>query len=391
MVFGIVNNHGGNGVSRGALRRSEERFRLLVESVVDYAIFMLDPNGIVQSWNTGAERLKGYREGDIVGQHYSVFYTPEAREAGLPERLLKRASEEGSVSHSGWRVRQDGSRFWADVVITALFEETGEHTGFAKVTRDMTEVHLADEAREQALAEERRAVARLEDLDKWRVEFISSMVHDLQTPVTGIAGFVELLLNPEGESEEVRREFLELIRSNARSLQELIDNLRANARLSERRVELVQQRFDLRALLTRLVADMAPLFDKRSIDCEVEDLEVTADPRALERVVRNLLSNAARHTPSGTAIHVRAHRDTHHVVVEIADEGPGISEELRSRMFERFQSGARGGTGLGLSIARRYVELHGGTISVHSTDEAGTTMRFTIPQPSPDPAGASKN
>jgi PAS domain S-box-containing protein len=140
-----------------ALERSEERFRLLVESVVDYAIFMLDPDGRVASWNTGAERLKGYRQDEVLGQHYAIFYTPENRAANLPDRLLAGARTEGRVIDSGWRVRKDGTRFWADVVITALFEESGQLTGFAKVTRDMTDAHLADEARERRLAEQQAA------------------------------------------------------------------------------------------------------------------------------------------------------------------------------------------------------------------------------------------
>lgn len=365
--------------SGGELGRSEERFRLLVESVVDYAIFMLDPDGIIRSWNVGAERLKGYRQDEIVGRHYSTFYTPESRAAGLPDQLLRTAREQGRVEHSGWRVRKDGSRFWANVVITALYDH-GTHTGFAKVTRDMTDAHLAEEARRRALEEREQDVTRLRELDQWRVEFIGSIVHDLQSPVTAIAGFAQLLLAPEdGDDEATRHQFLEQIASNARSLQELIDNLRTHTRLTERRVELAREPVDVAPFLHRLVEDMAPVLDDRPVTIEADDVEVSADPRALERALRNLLSNAVRHTPPGTSIHVRVRAREDAVHVEVEDDGPGIPPELMDGVFERYRSGATGGTGLGLSIAKQLVELHGGAISAHRGAAGGAAIRFTLP------------
>jgi PAS domain S-box-containing protein len=360
------------------LRQSEQRFRLLVDSVVDYAIYILDPEGIVESWNAGAERLKGYREDEIVGRHYSTFYTEDQRAARLPDRLLAQAREQGRVEHRGWRVRKDGSRFWADVVLTALRDEAGRLTGFAKVTRDRTDAHLAEEARERALEERGQVVERLQELDRWRTDFISSIVHDLQTPVISIHGFAELILAEDGEVAE-HREFAEQIRSNARSLQDLIDNLRAHTRLAGRRVDLHREPIDVREFVERLVGDLTPVFDQRPVTADIDELEVTADPQGLERILRNLLGNAARHTAPHTPIHVRARPDAKGTLFEIVDEGDGIPAELVSRIFERFERGDRGGTGLGLSIAKQYVELHGGEISLHSTPGGGTTVRFVLP------------
>lgn len=361
-----------------ALRQSEERFRLLVESVADYAIYILGPTGIVQSWNTGAQRLKGYRPEEILGKHYSVFYTDEYRDAGLPDRLLQTALRDGRAKHSGWRVRKDGSHFWADVVITALYDD-GRHTGFAKVTRDMTEAHLAAEARERALTEQQQAVSRLEDLDRWRRDFIGTVVHDLQTPIVGIGGFLDLLASGD-VPEELKDDVHERLRSNVRTLQELVTNLRDYALLSDGRVVLRPEPIPLRGFVAELVADMAPVLSAHEVRSEVDDLSLVADRQGLERILRNLLANGARHTPAGTRISIRVTEQDEDVTVEVSDNGPGIPPELLERVLDRFERGARGGTGLGLAIARQFAELHGGELDVTSVPGEGAAFRFTLPQ-----------
>lgn len=359
-------------------RENDAQFRLLVESVTDYAIFLLDPDGIVRSWNSGAQRLKGYTREEIVGRHYETFYPPASRRAGLPRRLLAEATATGRAVHQGWRVRKDGTRFWADVVITALHDETGALTGFAKVTRDITDVHLADEQREQLLEDQRRVVARLEELDRWRRGFINAIAHDLQTPVAAIGAFVELLRTDELSAEE-HREFTDRLGSNTRALQELIENLRAYGRLSERRDELVPEPIELRRFVQRLVADLAPVLADRPVTVDAADLWVAADPQALSRILSNLLANAARHTPSRTRVGVRTWQGDEVAVVEVSDDGSGIPADLLPHVFERFERGRTGGTGLGLSIAKQYVEQHGGTITVTSAPGEGTAFRFTLP------------
>jgi PAS domain S-box-containing protein len=366
--------------NRRELERSEQRFRLLVESVMDYAIFMLDPYGVIESWNVGAQRLKGYTESEIIGQHYSVFYPDEDREAGLPDRLLAEAESTGAVSHSGWRVRSDGSRFWADVVITALREDDGTLAGFAKVTRDMTEQHHAAEAREHALAEQRRSLERLEELDSWRRDFISSVTHDLQTPITSIVGFTELILrHAADDGDEEHREFLEHILSNARSLNGLIDHLQTHALLESGGIELSPQPINLDEMVHDLIDDMAPVLDGYRLVVELGDGEVLADRRGLERILRNLLTNAVRHTPSGVTITIRAGTDGDRTFIEVEDDGEGIDEELLPYIFERFGRGKEGGSGLGLAIVKQYVEMHRGEISLTSEAGEGATFRITLP------------
>lgn len=360
------------------LEQSEERFRLLVESVVDYAIFMLDPNGVIQTWNAGAERLKGYTQDEIVGQHYSTFYPETDREAGLPDELLASAKEQGSVTHSGWRVRKDGTRFWATVVITALWEEDGSLAGFAKVTRDMTDSHRSTEAREAALAQERQMVEHLEEVDAWRRDFVGSITHDLRSPLTSILGFTRTLLD-EPVDEEEQRLFLERILSNAHSLQELLDHLRTFTLLEAGELELDPEPLDLGSLVTGLVDDMQPLLEDREITVEVANIEIVADRAGVRRIIRNLIENAAEHTPAGGAIGVRARRADGVVEIEVYDDGEGIEPELAARMFDRFQRGHGKGIGLGLAIVKQYVDLHGGEVEADSAAGEGTTFRFTLP------------
>jgi PAS domain S-box-containing protein len=363
----------------GVFDRSEERFRLLVESVVDYAIFLLDRDGRVASWNAGAERLKGYGEDEILGQHYSVFYPAEARAAHLPAQLLAQARTEGRAEHRGWRVRQDGSRFWADVVITALREPGGELAGFAKVTRDMTGSRLAEQERERAVADQARAIERLEELDRWRRDFLGSVIHDLQNPVVAIRGFVELLRSGR-IPEERHQELADRVLSNTRSLQELIDNLRAYSRLNEPELELHPEAIDLAPFIRELLADLAPMLAGRPVDAAFEgDVVVHADRHGIERVLRNLVHNAARHTADGTPIRVRARVRDGSVEVEVEDEGGGIPVDLVPRLFDRFTAATDGGTGLGLSIVKRFVDLHGGEVSVDSAPGAGTVFRIRLP------------
>lgn len=368
----------GAGSERSALRHSEETFRLLVESVIDYAIFVLDPDGVVRTWNAGAERLKGYAQDEIVGRHYSTFYPPEYLAEDLPATLLRRAREEGRAEHSGWRVRRDGTRFWADVVITALYDEDGEHTGFAKVTRDMTEAHETAEAREQALEDQRDAVARLQDLDRWRRDFVTAVVHDLQNPVTAILGFAALL--PDETDPAERANITERIRSNGRSLQHLIGNLRADVSLTEGQISLSPEPLDLRRSVADVLADMAPLLHGRAVEVGVPEVEVEVDGHALERILRNLIGNAVKHTDPGSRIRVSGSVGDEHVTVSVEDEGEGVPDDVLPRIFERFETGSRDGMGLGLSVVRQYVELHGGTVAASNRPEGGASFRFTLPR-----------
>jgi PAS domain S-box-containing protein len=364
----------------------EQRLQLLVDSVVDHAIYMLSPQGLIESWNAGAQRLKGYTADEVLGRHYALFYPQQDREDGLPERLLDEARERGHSAHSGWRVRKDGTQFWADVVITALRGEDGSLAGFAKVTRDMTESHEAEEARRQAMADQQRALDTLEELDRWRREFISSVVHDVKNPVVAISAFAELALD-ELPADAPAREFVERILSNADSLDALIDHLRTFALLESGQVDLEPEPIALQGFVDDLLADMEPVVSGHPVDADLDGVEVLADRRGLERILRNLVTNAARHTRAGRRIRIRAGSGPDLATVEVADDGDGIPEDLLPRLFERFERGHHGGTGLGLAIVKQYVELHGGEVSATSSPGGGSTLRFTLPRADAHPPG----
>jgi PAS domain S-box-containing protein len=366
---------------------------LLIESVVDYAIFALDPRGFVRTWNRGAQRLKGYTADEIVGRHFSAFYTPDDRESGLPDALLVGAETEGAVSHRGWRVRKDGTTFWGDVTITALRDATDGLVGFAKVTRDRTTMHEQEEALGRALARQRQAAVELAELHRARTRFLASIVHDLSTPITVVRSSLQLAMNgqdPDGGPQGVGR-LLAVARRSADELEQLRAQLQEFSRLDAGAVELDLHTIDLADLVDRLAGDLSEVFEP-PILAEVErSLYVVADELALRRILTNLLTNAARYSPHDRPIRVRtAPASTpDRVAIGVSDEGPGISPADRQRVFQEFWSG-RGdtrlerGLGLGLSIVRGYVTEHGGDIWIDSTEGGGTTFWFTLERAGPD-------
>lgn len=379
---GTMTTAGGQRDDRAELRElslSEERFRLLVDSVMDYAIFMLDDEGHVQSWNSGAERLKGYTQSEIVGRHYSTFYTPEDRERRIPEHMLATARREGRAETSGWRVRKDGTRFWANVVMTALWNEDGSPAGFAKVTRDMTEQYRTREARENLLVQQQQTLERLEEVDRWRKDFIAAIAHDLRSPVSAIIGFAEFVEDGEVLEQKQLLRIIERILSNAYAIDAMIDHLRTDAMLEAGAITLNLEEIPLAPLVDAVMADMEMALRDHDVTSDIDTATVRADRRGLERILRNLIGNAARHTPPGTAITVRNRRQNGHVVVEVEDGGGGIDPEQVDHVFDRFHRRKGGGSGLGLSIVKQYVELHGGEVGVHTEAGVGSTFHFTLP------------
>jgi PAS domain S-box-containing protein len=366
--------------------------RLLIDSVSDYAIFVLDPRGFVRTWNRGAERLKGYRRSEIVGKHFSTFYTEDARTSGVPDSLLVRAEREGSVQHSGWRVRRDGSRFWGHVTITALRDDTGELLGFAKVTRDLTETHEHEEALGRALARERATATELDRVNRARSRLLAAVVHDLSAPITVVRSSLELLatgLDPADHDAVVAQ-----ARRNADDLEQLRSQLVEFSRLEAGVTELARKRIELADLVAHVVDDVATVL---AVPVEVEldaTAAVEADELAVRRVLINLLTNAARFSPPGRPVRIRtAPADGgDQVAVGVADEGPGIAVEDRERVFGEFWAGrgrARpgGGLGLGLTIVQGYVHEHGGRVWIEGGPGQGTTFWFTLPVAGNDAAG----
>ena len=386
-----------------AERRSEERFRLLVEGVQDYAIFMLDAEGRIASWNAGAQRLKGYTGEDIMGRSFATFYTPEDRERGLPERSLATAAAEGRLRGGGWRLRKDGSRFWADVVITAIRDEDDDHLiGFAKITRDLTERKRAEEALIEA-----KEAAEAANVAKSR--FLATMSHEIRTPINAVLGYADLLdMGLDGPLTEGQRARLIRIRASGRHLLGLINEVLDFAKIEADQLHVERVRASVNESVSSAFVLVHPQAQARSLTlsnrcASVADVAYMGDPHRVEQVLLNLLSNAVKFTGPGGRVDVEcgltetpppSARLTGPAdcwcYVNIADTGPGIEPALHEAVFEPFvqaASGANpytrehGGSGLGLAISRRLARLMGGDVTLKSEPGAGATFTLWLPSP----------
>ncbi|OZA94438.1 MAG: histidine kinase [Erythrobacter sp. 34-65-8] len=363
-----------------ALRESEERFRLVVEQVRDYGIFALDPDGVVASWNLGAERIKGWHAEEILGQHFSRFYPPETR-AFLPARMLDRAREGGTAEDEGWRLRKDGSRFWANVVITALRDDRGRLQGFAKVTRDMTERRRSEVA--LRLAREEAVSANLA-----KSEFLSRTSHELRTPLNAILGFGQLLEIDEDDFPERHRVAIGQITKAGRHLLSLINDLLDISSIEAGGAELRIEQIDLHDLLEEVHALAAPIVANAGLEFNLvrpsTPTAAQADRRRVIQVILNLVANAAKYNRSGTFVRLSSEPRNGEIRVEVVDDGPGIQPADVPRLFTAFDRLGHEdrakveGTGLGLALSKGLVESMGGRIGYEAPGH-GACFWFTLP------------
>jgi PAS domain S-box-containing protein len=379
------------------LRRSEERFRLLVEGVAEYAIFMLDPNGRVATWNVGAQRIKGYAANEIIGQHFSIFYPTETKESGWPEHELQEAAEKGSFVDNGWRLRKDGTTFWANVTITALRDDSGRLLGFAKLTRDLTQtkrveaMELVNQQREEMLEAERSARMAAQKATRVKDEFLATLSHELRTPLSAILGWTQVLLRAESPKEpEMQKRAIEVIDRNARAQVQLIDDLLDLSRIMTGKIRLDLHQISFAAVVEAAVDSAMPSAEAKGIRLKAilgasRDI-VSADGARLQQVVWNLLTNAIKFTPKGGQIQVLLQRVNSHLELSVSDTGIGIPANYLPHVFDRFSqkdsstARAYGGLGLGLAICKQLVELHAGSIRVASQGEGqGATFLVHLP------------
>jgi protein-histidine pros-kinase len=367
------------------IRSSHERFRLLVEGVRDYAIYMLDVDGNVLSWNVGAERIKGYGADEIIGQHFSVFYPQEARERGWPTEELTRATVEGQFEDEGWRVRKDGSQFWANVVITAIRDEAGRLQGFSKVTRDLTE----RTRHERALHEKN---LELERANQAKNRFLATMSHELRTPLNAIIGFTgTLLMKLPGPLTGDQEKQLRIVQNSARHLLSLINDLLDLAKIESGKAEVNNDPIVCQAVLQGVVAALRPLAEAKGLRFEVRvpphDLIIRSDRRVLSQILLNLANNAIKFTDIGginielLSSEVGGRKRTE---FRVSDTGIGIREEDRTKLFQAFKqvdqvgNSRREGTGLGLHLSQKMATVLGGTITFQSEFGHGSTFSLVL-------------
>lgn len=395
--------------SEQALRESEERMRLIIESTVDYAIFMLDPQGCVASWNPGAQRIKGYRAEEIIGKHFSVFYPEEVARSGWPEEELRRATAAGRFEDEGWRIRKDGSRFWANVIISPLRGPDGKLRGFAKVTRDVSERRKDEERIEQLTRELEARVAELARSNRELAQhssenenFVFSVSHDLRAPLVNLQGFshelalttgaLEQLLRSPTVPEDIRRRGLELtrgemqesigfIRNAVKHLGNIIDGLLRLSRVG--RVEYASQVVDTNAVVAEILASLHSTVVQSGAAVTVTGLPtVRGDRNAIAQIFANIIGNALKNLDARRPGRVEISASADPVpVFAIGDNGVGIPEEYQRKIFRVFQhvhDSRTRGEGMGLAIVRRIVERHGGRIWFESRAGVGTTFFFAL-------------
>lgn len=377
-----------------ALKQSEAQFRHLVQGVVDYAIFLLEADGTVASWNTGAERIKGYKREEIVGQHFSQFYTDEDRATGLPARALATAASEGKFEGEGWRVRKDGSRFWASVVIDALHDDRGTHIGFAKVTRDITERRESRLALEQA----RDALFQSQKMEAMG-QLTGGIAHDFNNLLAAVLGSLELA----GKMVEPGTKLARLLDNAVRGAQRgasLTKRLLAFARRQELKLEAIDLRALLRGMTDLLERSLGPSIGIET-RCPHGLPPVMGDTNQLELAVLNLAVNARDAMPDGGRLVIAARlaafaaKDNElaagsYVCLSITDNGCGMDEATAAKALNPFftTKGLGNGTGLGLSMVHGLAEQSGGRLTLASTLGEGTTATIWLPIASARPIAA---
>jgi PAS domain S-box-containing protein len=364
-----------------------ELLQLMVQAVTDYGIFRLDPDGYVSSWNDGARRIKGYEEADILGRHFSVFYPPEAVETGWPDHELRVAGREGRFEDEGWRLRKDGSRFWANVVITAIYHEDGRLLGFTKVTRDLTERREHEERLRQAKRRLDRANRELTVKNRHLEEFARVASHDLQEPIRRVRSFTDLLVDEMGDAMSDDAEmYVARMRASLERMSTLVRNLLryAHSMTEDHQFEHV----DLDSVLDDVLTDLQPRIETTGGTVSRDPLpSIDGDPTLLHQLFLNIVGNALKFhrpdTPPIVLVQSELMEQERCVRIRISDNGIGFSEHEASTLFKPFMrlhsSSEYEGTGLGLSICQRIAELHRGAIDASRSSNEGAVFTITLP------------
>jgi PAS domain S-box-containing protein len=373
--------------AENTLRKSEELRRLMIASVKDYAIFMLDRPGHVASWNPGAEHITGYLAEEILGEHFSCFFTPEDVRAGKPDQELEIAAARGRFEEEGWRVGKDGTKFWASVIIAPIRDDSNRLIGFVKTTRDLTQ--------QRKLEEERLRLLQAREAIRLRDEFLSIASHELKTPLTALQlqlGTIrsQVTRGGDGLGPKVDR----AMRVGDR-LAQLVETLLDVSRLATGKLKLNLERFDIADVVRDTVERLRESAAGAGCDLALHlggAIEGRWDRLRIEQVLTNLISNAIKYA-SGRPVDISVERLNGDAVLEVRDHGPGIAETDLPRIFGRFEraTSARhhGGLGLGLYVARQIAEAHGGLIAARNPPDGGSCFTVRLPLETQPAAGTS--
>jgi|GEM_PF-165604 len=358
------------------LFESENRFRTLINSTKDLAIFMVDKDGIILSWYEGGHNIEGYTAEEIIGKHISIFYLPEAVAEGAPERNLQLAAEQGTLEIQDWRVRKDGSAFWADVLITAIYDDNGNVKGFTKVIRDFSLQKKAED-------ESRKALQKEKELNEIKSNFVSMASHEFRTPLSTILSSVSLMeFYKTTETQDKRDKHITRINSAVNEMVAILEEFLSLEKIEEGKAPVKNEIFNLRQLAEHIRLKFSTDLKTGQFIAYVHEgcEDIYLDKGYLNHILTNLLSNAIKYSAQDSFIYFSTLVEGSTITLNVKDNGIGISDEDQKHLFERFfrasNTGSIKGTGLGLHIVKRYVELLGGTIYVKSAINEGT--EFTV-------------
>lgn len=367
-------------------------FELVVENVEDYAVFAVDLDGTIASWNPGVEKLLGYPESEFVGQPAAVIFTPEDRRVKADEYELNTALEIGRCEDVRWHLRRDNTRFWANGLMMLLRDEAGEVRGFVKIMRDDTKNKQAAEERERLLQAEQAARASAEAATRAKDEFLAMVSHELRSPLNSIKGWNNLLR--QQPTPEMIEKVTTIIERQCNQQTELIEDLLDTAQMLSGKLSLDVETVDLTKIIHSAVDSIRPVANGKNVILNValdsgggaSAAHITGDAERLRQVILNLLTNAVKFTPAGGQVGVELKTEAATAVIVVKDTGIGIAPNFLPRVFERYQQAGTlarrrgGGLGLGLSLVQQIVELHGGTVKAESAGE-GMGATFTIRLP----------
>lgn len=367
------------------LRRTESRLQVIIESIQDFAIYSTDLNGRIDFWNSGAERVFGYAEGEIIGQPMDILFTPEDRAQGMPAKEMQDAVQKGLAIDERWHLKKGEVLFYASGITRPVYDDIGTLIGFTKVARDLTERQLANEQRDSLLQRALEARTEAEQTNTIKEEFLALIAHEMRTPLASIVGFASMMTSKTMTwPREALVEYAAIIEDEAQRMSNLIEQLTDHARQRTGTLKIDFEITSLDAIIRSSMPQLSALTTQHHLLVDIpKGLPVVqADPQRIAQVLTNLVGNATRYSEPQTQVTIHAQTQGRFIQVDVIDEGRGIPLEQREMVFQPFHQVDRSSTkglGLGLALCKDLVERHKGRIWVQDYDGPGTIISFTLP------------